>query len=139
MSSNSSDAGDEAVGFQGRALTASLTVRDLAASLAWYVDVVGFAVTKRHERGGTYFAASIKGGEIELLLSQDNGEKGWERAKGEGIGLMLTTSQSIDALAQRLRDHGWSLASEPTDMPWGARTFRVVDPDGFKLVFSTPR
>jgi len=139
MSSTGSDGGDEYGGFQGRALTASLTVKDLAASLAWYVDVVGFTVTKRHERGGTYFAASIKGGEIELLLSQDNGEKGWERAKGEGIGLMLTTTQSIDALAQRLRDNGWSLASEPMDMPWGARTFRVVDPDGFKLVFSTPR
>jgi uncharacterized glyoxalase superfamily protein PhnB len=28
------------------------------------------------------------------------------------------------------------LQSEPADMPWGARIFRLVDPDGFKLVIS---
>ncbi len=26
---------------------------------------------------------------------------------------------------------------EPTDQPWGARDFAVVDPDGFKISIST--
>ena len=27
---------------------------------------------------------------------------------------------------------------EPADMPWGVRMLRLRDPDGFKLVFSSP-
>jgi uncharacterized glyoxalase superfamily protein PhnB len=29
------------------------------------------------------------------------------------------------------------LAEEPTDQPWGARDFGVVDPDGFQISIST--
>lgn len=36
--------------FRASALAASLTVRDLQASLAWYRDVVGFAVDREYER-----------------------------------------------------------------------------------------
>lgn len=35
-------------GFSGRSLSASLTVSDLAASLAWYRDVAGFVVDRLH-------------------------------------------------------------------------------------------
>jgi uncharacterized glyoxalase superfamily protein PhnB len=34
---------------------------------------------------------------------------------------------------------GGTLASEPTDMPWGQRVFRVKDPDGFVLVIASER
>ena len=32
-----------------------------------------------------------------------------------------------------------TLVSEPTDMPWGARVFRVQDPDGYRLAISSER
>jgi hypothetical protein len=35
------------------------------------------------------------------LLSQDNGAKGEERAKGEGFSLQFTTTQDVDAIADR--------------------------------------
>jgi uncharacterized glyoxalase superfamily protein PhnB len=31
------------------------------------------------------------------------------------------------------------LETEPADMPWGARVFRLVDPDGYKLSISSER
>jgi uncharacterized glyoxalase superfamily protein PhnB len=118
---------------------ASLTVRDLAKSVAWYQDVLGFAVGERHQHEGRVVAVSLKAGRVEILLNQDDGAKGWDRQKGEGLSLQFTTMQSVDALAERVKAGGGTLQSEPADMPWGARAFRVADPDGFKLVFSTPR
>lgn len=125
--------------FRARSLAASLTVNDLEKSTAWYRDVVGFFVSQRHERGGKLVAVSLKAGAAELLLAQDDGKKGTDRRKGEGFSLQFTTAQSVDQLAQRIRTMGGSLDTEPTDMPWGVRVFRLHDPDGFKLVISSER
>jgi uncharacterized glyoxalase superfamily protein PhnB len=124
---------------RARSLQASLTVKDLEKSVEWYRDVVGFTVDERHEREGKLAAVSLKAGTVRLLLGQDNGAKGWDRLKGEGFSLMLITSQDIDAIASRIKGLGGTLASEPMDMPWGQRVFRVKDPDGFVLVIASER
>ncbi len=124
---------------RAKSLQASLTVKDVEASMAWYRDVVGFTVDEQHEREGKLMAVSLKAGTVRLLLGQDNGAKGWDRLKGEGFSLMLITSQDIDGIANRIKETGGTLASEPTDMPWGQRVFRVKDPDGFVLVFASER
>jgi uncharacterized glyoxalase superfamily protein PhnB len=51
----------------------------------------------------------------------------------------MTTAQSIDDIATRIKTHGSTLDTEPADTRWGARMFRVRDPDGFLLVISSPR
>jgi lactoylglutathione lyase len=123
--------------FLGRTISASLTVKDLQKSLDWYQDVVGFTVDRKHEREGKLMAVSLKAGEIRLLIGQDDGAKGWDRVKGEGFSLHITTDQNIDELANRIKTRGGSLLSEPVDMPWGPRVFRVQDPDGFKITISS--
>jgi len=122
---------------RGRSLWASLTVNDLQKSLAWYQDVVGFTVHQRYEREGRLMAVALKAGSVRILLGQDDGAKGWDRKKGEGFSLQITTAQNVDEVAQRIKERGGTLESEPADMPWGARVFRVVDPDGFKLAISS--
>ena len=119
-------------------LAASLTVNDLARSLAWYRDVAGFDVAQQFERAGKLMAVSLRAGEVRLLLTQDDGSRGADRVKGVGFSLQLTTSQDIDGIAARIRAHGVALATEPADV-MGARVFRVRDPDGFLLVISSPR
>lgn len=126
----------ELAAFEASALSASLTVRDLAASLAWYRDVLGFAVARTFERAGTPFAASLRAGAVAILLTQDDGARGTDRAKGDGFSLRLTTAQDVDALARRVRERGGTLDAEPAD-GWGARFFRLRDPDGFRLVISS--
>jgi uncharacterized glyoxalase superfamily protein PhnB len=125
--------------FRARELAAALTVNDLAESLAWYRDVVGFVVERMHERQGRPMAASLRAGDVRLLLGQDDGAKGWERVKGEGFSLQLTTTENADEVAARIRAAGGTLETEPTDTPWGARVFRLRDPDGFRLVISSER
>jgi uncharacterized glyoxalase superfamily protein PhnB len=136
-----SDAGAVGTGlesFQANTLSASLTVRDLQMSLAWYRDVLGFTVARTFERAGTQFAASLRAGAVPILLTQDDGARGSDRVKGEGISLQLTTGQNADELARRIKARGGTLESEPAD-GWGARVFRLRDPDGFKLVISSER
>lgn len=127
-----------AAGFDARLLEASLTVADLARSVAWYRDVVGFAVDDEHRRDGRLLAVAVRAGAVRLLLNQDDGGHGADRAKGAGFSLLLTTEQDVDAVAAGIRARGGVLATEPADV-WGARAFRLVDPDGFRFAISSPR
>ena len=124
--------------FIATTLGASLTTKDLPASLAWYRDVLGFTVTRTFDRGGPMFAASLKAGDVAILLTQDDGARGLDRAKGEGISLQFTTEQNIDELAKGIQERGATFDTPPSDV-MGARVFRLRDPDGFKLVFTSPR
>jgi len=124
--------------FRGRELSASLTVNDLEKSLAWYRDVMGFTVHQRYEREGKLRAVSLKAGTVRVLIGQDDGAKGSGRVKGQGFSLQITTAQNVDDVAKRIKEAGGILESEPADA-WGARVFRVRDPDGFTFVISSER
>jgi uncharacterized glyoxalase superfamily protein PhnB len=120
----------------GQSLQASLTVKDLQASVRWYTEGFGFTESRRVERDGKLRAIAVQAGEVRLLLNQDDGAKGWDRVKGQGLSFQISTNQSVDPIAARLKAHGVKLETEPNDMPWGARVFRVRDPDGFLWVLS---
>lgn len=111
----------------------SITTRDVQKSTAWYQDVVGFGVERTIERDGKPMFVSIKAGDVRINLNQDDGAKGWDRIKGLGFSINIWTTEDIDAIASRIKASGGKLDSEPVDAPWGARYFRLTDPDGFKL------
>lgn len=118
-------------------LMPALTVNDLAASVAWYRDVMGFVVGEEMRREGEVVAAVLKAGSVDVLLGQDDFQKGRDRKKGVGLRLYCETRQDVDALAAAVTSRGGELAQPPTDQPWGARDFAVVDPDGFALSISS--
>jgi catechol 2,3-dioxygenase-like lactoylglutathione lyase family enzyme len=105
---------------QGQSLQASVTVKDLEKSVAWY-EALGFAVSRRIERDGKLRGIAIHAGDVRVILNQDDGAKG---------------GQDVDLIARRITEHGSKLDMEPKDMPWGARVFRVRDPDGFRWAIS---
>lgn len=121
--------------FRARSLTVSFTVNDIRKSVAWYRDVLGFIVAREYEREGVLRAVALKAGAVDILLTQDDGSKGLDRKKGEGFSVQFSTSQDIDQLAERFRSGGGTFVTEPSDA-FGARMFRVRDPDGFLLVIS---
>ncbi len=124
--------------FEARSLEAALTVADLPASVAWYRDVLGFAVEREFRREDRLRAVRMRAGAVRLLLGQDDGARGPARVKGEGFSLQLTTGQDVDTIAQGIKLRGGTLETEPADM-WGARGFRLRDPDGYRLTISSPR
>ena len=125
--------------FRASEMTASLTVKDLRQSVAWYRDLLGFTVDREIERDGKLRAVALKAGAVRILLNQDDGARGFDRVKGEGFSLQFITGQSVDEIANRIKSHGGSLDAEPADMPWGVRAFRVRDPDGFRFAISSER
>lgn len=118
-------------------LGASLTTADVNRSRDWYRDVLGFDVDREFRRDDKLFAVSLRAGHVRILVTQDDGAQG-DRVKGLGFSLQITTSQDINAIADHAKRAGAVLDSEPADA-WGMRVFRLRDPDGFRLVISSPR
>ncbi len=120
-----------------KAVMPSLTVDDVEASGAWYRDVVGFTVAEEMRSEGRLTGVVLKAGDAALLLAQDDFKKGRDRDKGVGFRLYCTTRQDVDRLAAEIVERGGELSHPPTDQPWGARDFALVDPDGFAISIST--
>ena len=121
-------------------LGCSITCTDLAASIRFYRDAIGFAVAQQFENEGKVVAAVIVAGNIQIVLNQDDGKLGWDRIKGQGCYLQINVPSyaDVDGAAERIKANGGTLLSEPADRPWGARMFQFKDLDGFKLGVSTP-
>ncbi len=115
-----------------------ITANDLAKSLAWYTNVVGFTVEERWMRDGVLAGVSLRAGKATFMLGQDDWQKGRDRKKGEGFRLYLETSQDVDGIARRIEAAGGRLDQQPKDQPWGMRDFALTDPDGFKLTIGKP-
>lgn len=112
----------------------SITVNDLAKSLAFYTDALGFIVKDRWTEGEVLRGVMLQAGVCELGVSQDDWKLGRDRKKGEGFRIFCQTGQDIDSIAARVKAAGFTLTQEPADQPgWGMRTFSVDDPDGFHI------
>ncbi len=118
-------------------LMVSLTVKDLAVSRKWYRDVLGFAVENEYEYEGVVRSVAMRAGQVRVLLNQDDGAKGWDRIKGQGL-MFTIAADDVDGAAARIKAAGGTLGAEPEDKPWGARMFPITDPDGFKFAISQP-
>jgi len=94
-----------AKGLSMRSASPGFTVDDLEKSLAWYRDVVGFAVEERWERDGKLAGVGLKAGNVSVMIGQDDWKKGRDRKKGEGFRLYCTTTQDIDGTIGRLADY----------------------------------
>ena len=116
-----------------RSLSPLITVNDLAASMRWYSEVMGFTQTGDwKDDDGNLRGAQMTAGTVDFILQQDDFEKGRDRPKGVGFRFYCRTVQDVDALAAAIRERGGTLDMEPTEMPWG-KIFAVTDPDGFKI------
>jgi uncharacterized glyoxalase superfamily protein PhnB len=117
----------------------SLTVNDLNKSLAWYRDVVGFALEETWKDGEKVVGASLRAGNVSLMIGQDDWKKGRDRKKGEGFRIFCMTKSNVDDLAKQIEKKGGRLDQGPTDQPWGFRDISLTDPDGFKITIATAK
>ena len=125
-------------GLQLTSTASSLTVNDLAQSLAWYCDVLGFTVKERWEHEGALLGVELRAGRVTVYLNADDWQKGRDRVKGEGFRIYYSTDQDIDQLAAGIKARGGTLATEPRD-EWGARSFNLEDPTGYRITISSAR
>ncbi len=118
----------------------SLTVNDLDKSLAWYRDVLGFAVEELwKDDAGKVMGVSLRAGDVAFMIGQDDWKKGRNRKKGEGFRMFCMTKGNVDDLAKRIEAKGGRLDSGPADQPWGVRDISLTDPDGFKITIAAAK
>ncbi|AOK52726.1 aldoketomutase [Burkholderia stagnalis] len=122
------------------ALVPELICTDLARSMTFYRDLLGFRV--RFERPEDRFAY-LDLGHAQLMLEQQHPES-WltgpmQFPRGQGINLQIEVD-SIEPIHHRLRDTGIALFAEPRtswyrqdDLEHGQIEMLVQDPDGYLL------
>jgi uncharacterized glyoxalase superfamily protein PhnB len=119
-----------------------LQVKDVEASLRFYVDRLGFTSPWRYQEDGRAHVAQVDRQGCALILADS-----WANTSPEkvGKGLMFislnvdeqtreATTAALDALRAELEAKGVPIK----DGSWGYRLLVVDDPDGNQLLFNYP-
>ena len=121
----------------------TLIVSDLARSSNFYQNALGFThIFTMPGQGGQPALAHLRWVKYaDLLLTTPRDGKELTGLKGVGISLNFSLFDrfdgDIDAFAKHARENGAN-AIGPIDQPWNVREVTVFDPDGYRLVFTTP-
>ena len=103
-------------------------VSDITASIGYYRDTLGFAVTFQYGNPASY--ACLCRDEVALHLLAAYRTK---RLPGNG-GLCVFVSD-VDAVYAELAARGAKALNPPQNYDYGMRDFDVIDPDGNQLTF----
>jgi catechol 2,3-dioxygenase-like lactoylglutathione lyase family enzyme len=110
---------------------ALLRVADCDGSVGFYTELLGFEEVERVEEEGRLVRARIANGAAELELSEHSGV---QTAPGAAAVLKLFPDD-VGALHSSLVDLGATVSPLARDSS-GARSFELVDPDGYELSFA---
>ena len=115
------------------AATPGFTVADILKSVAWYRDVLGFAVNERWESSGRLEAVEMRSGYVSFFLAQDDWRKGRSRrARARASASTARRDRDVDLFAEHVQAEGSPLTQLPTT-EMGMRSFSVDDPDGYQI------
>ena len=106
----------------------------LAETKKFYVQQAGFELVTEMEG---YLSFRYGGGSgLELSFMTPGVSPIGERSAFDGNGLVISIpTRDADAKAGEMTSRGVTLESEPTDRPWGWRSFTTSDPNGVILDF----
>ncbi len=127
---------DSGVGFAGFTEAVShavpfVRVRELARSLEFYVDQLGFREIGRYQPEPDLPGRVVlaRGGATLTLTELDEAPFG---------GLVCLYTTEIETVFHELAARGVTIDLAPTDMPWNLRELRLRDPDGNHLRLAQP-
>jgi uncharacterized glyoxalase superfamily protein PhnB len=99
-----------------------LHVPDVAAAAAFYRDVLGFT----WDFGDETYAVVWRDNSAIHFVKDESGPRGVH---------LFQWVKNVDAFYREIVDRGATVASPPTDRPYGIREFGVSDSNGVALVF----
>jgi catechol 2,3-dioxygenase-like lactoylglutathione lyase family enzyme len=111
------------------AFAAVFTVADVGASLAFYVDRLGFLVHFQMGDPIDYAIVERDAVSIHLMPPRQHG------AASVGRSSIYAFTVDVDALHDELRSNGCGIEIPPTDFFYGMREMSVRDPDGNRITF----
>ena len=105
-----------------RTIMPQFPVADVAASVAHYVDVLGFTINYQQQDLAVLDRDKAR---IIVINRADH---------HAGTGTCYVYVRDADALYEELHGRGARVQGEPVSHPWGLRDFTVLDLDGNELV-----
>jgi len=120
-------------------LTPNLIVSDVARSVAFYRDVLGFAIGATVPEAAPYVFASVQSGAVEVFLNApEAAREEYPAFKDRPIGGTLTLFIEVDGIGawhDSLKDRVTVVM--PFQHKWyGVTEFAIVDPDGYVITFA---
>jgi uncharacterized glyoxalase superfamily protein PhnB len=120
-------------------LTPNLVVANVERSLAFYRDILGFAVTTTVPESAPYVFAIVQSGGVEIFLNApEPAGAEYPSFKDRPIGGTLTlfvNVTGIDHVFEALRSRVKVIM--PLEKKWyGVTEFAFEDPDGYVLTFA---
>ncbi len=112
-----------------RGSTTIFTVQDVAASLAYYRDCVGFDIA--FEYGSPTSYVGLCSGEVSLHLIAAA-----QAPRPSGHGAVSIYVDDVDALHADLVRRGARILNSPKDQEYGLRDFAIADADGNMIFFA---
>jgi catechol 2,3-dioxygenase-like lactoylglutathione lyase family enzyme len=112
-------------------MSPQLIVRDIARSIAFYTEILGFDLDFRYE---DFYAGVIKDGHsIHLKSGTPSTEERKNKRKNEDLDLVFSVD-GIEALFIQLLNNPVEIIQPLRNMPYG-KEFYLVDPDGYIISF----
>jgi len=97
-----------------------LNVRDMAASMDYYVNKLGFE--KLWDWGEPPTFGCVRRGKVQIFLC--------ENGQGQSGTWMSIFMDDVDALYEEYKQSGAIIRAAPKNYPWETREMRVEDLDG---------
>lgn len=120
-------------------LQLELFARDIEKTKRFYVDALGFTVTREAED----YVQLVRGTAVIGLgssahLPEHHYFQQEELAHKHGVGVeVVLFVEDLDAVFHQVEAAGYSCIEPPRDQSWGMRDFRVADPDGVYVRISS--
>jgi uncharacterized glyoxalase superfamily protein PhnB len=121
-----------------------LIVSDLEVSSKFYQDVLVFKyIFTMLGPGGQPALVHLRWLKYaDLLIALPRDDQAIPEPRGAGVSLSFQMLErfngDVDALAEQAKAGGANIVSGPLDQPWNVRELTILDPDGYRLVFTTP-
>jgi len=116
---------------QAHAVVPVFRVTDVARTIAWYQDQLGFEA-EPFPAAIPYEFAILRRGPVEFMLRRSRGGR---PPQAEGWDAYVRLDADIRALHAALQQQGL-VTRRLERMPYGDAEFEVRDPDGYRLCFS---
>lgn len=113
-------------------LRAEVFPADLDATVAFYVEVLGFELTRDERKTADPYAALQRGSVFLGAAARRDVADRELRRPPVGVELVLEVDD-VDAERDRVRRAGWPVVEDLVQRPCGLRDFRLLDPRGYYL------
>lgn len=123
-----------------------IVVKDVAASAAWYVKMLGFKVQMAMPTAKQPAFIRLTNGAVSIMFSDGTDPFAAKpkvpaataralasKSAPQVVDFYLRVEDGVDALYRSVKRKGATIERAPMDQPWGERDFVMRDPDGFRI------